>query len=237
MATATTPIDDFVPGQYIIREEQKPGWVQIPPADTAIPAANWTGSQWTVAVVGVDNPGDPGWADSHRNVKNVSFGNQALQALPGDFDRSGYVDAADYNLWRRTFGTERLPFSGADGDGDGVVDADDYAVWRSISRLPRRSRQHGASRHRHLCHSCYQKRHARNRRRCRLVFVHRRGRQHVRHRNLVWHARGFGLAADLADGVTELDANDNSVGLESLITWTAPAAGVYFAEVRAAGRQ
>lgn len=130
-ASGNYAIDGVVPGQYIIREEQKPGWVQIPPADTAIPAANWAGSQWTVVVEGVDNPGDPDGADSHRNVKNVSFGNKAQVALAGDFDLSGHVDGSDYNLWRRTLGSSVLPFSGADGDGDGVVDADDYAVWRS----------------------------------------------------------------------------------------------------------
>jgi hypothetical protein len=48
--------------------------------------------------------------------------------VPGDYDKSGLVDQADYNLWRSTFGsTVDLR---ADGNGDNVVDAADYSVWR-----------------------------------------------------------------------------------------------------------
>jgi dockerin type I repeat protein len=47
---------------------------------------------------------------------------------PGDFNRNGRVDAADYSLWRSTFGsTSQLD---ADGNADGIVDAADYVVWR-----------------------------------------------------------------------------------------------------------
>jgi hypothetical protein len=48
--------------------------------------------------------------------------------LPGDYDLSGTVDDADYDLWRATFGTSDLR---ADGNGDGAVDAADYSVWRN----------------------------------------------------------------------------------------------------------
>ncbi len=43
----TTDVDgnytfaDLPAGQYVIREEQKSGWVQIPPATTSIPGATW----------------------------------------------------------------------------------------------------------------------------------------------------------------------------------------------------
>ena len=231
-------INDLPAGQYIIREEQKPGWVQVPPADTDIPAAVWTTAQWEVAVVGVDNPGDPDGPDSHRNVKNVNFGNQALQALAGDFDRSGYVDASDYNLWRRTLGTSVIPYNGADGDGDGVVDAGDYAVWRSNF-------------------SAYLDDHGNTAPLATGISAVPATKSGVLETSsdVDWFSftaaagstydieTSLGSLADSVlrlistDGVTELDVNDNSVGLESLITWTAPAAGVYFAEVRAAGGQ
>ena len=49
-------------------------------------------------------------------------------AVPGDYDGSGTVDAADYALWREQFG--QLGSLSADGNRDGRVDAADYAVWR-----------------------------------------------------------------------------------------------------------
>jgi hypothetical protein len=51
--------------------------------------------------------------------------------LPGDYNGDGWVDAADYAVWRDALGTTALaPFAGADGNGDGSVDQADYAVWR-----------------------------------------------------------------------------------------------------------
>jgi hypothetical protein len=48
---------------------------------------------------------------------------------PGDYDHSGVVDAADYNLWRSTFGTTGSNLH-ADGNHNGVVDGADYLIWR-----------------------------------------------------------------------------------------------------------
>jgi type II secretory pathway pseudopilin PulG len=50
--------------------------------------------------------------------------------LPGDFNRDGSVDAADYVVWRKANGSTATFFQGADGNGSGAVDATDYAVWR-----------------------------------------------------------------------------------------------------------
>ena len=52
-------------------------------------------------------------------------------AAPGDYNRDGTVDAADYTVWRDNLGASVAPLTGADGDGNGVVDATDYAVWKS----------------------------------------------------------------------------------------------------------
>jgi hypothetical protein len=53
-------------------------------------------------------------------------------ALPGDYNKNGQVDAADYVLWRNALGQTGLaPFSSADGNGDGTVDDTDYGVWRA----------------------------------------------------------------------------------------------------------
>ena len=54
------------------------------------------------------------------------------RALPGDYNLSGVVDAADYVLWRKRLGASGVtPYSGADGSGDGQVDATDYTVWQA----------------------------------------------------------------------------------------------------------
>ncbi|TWT75708.1 Laminin G domain protein [Posidoniimonas polymericola] len=51
---------------------------------------------------------------------------------PGDYNRDGRVDAADYSQWRDQGGAVvDHRGAGADGDYSGVVDAGDYAVWRS----------------------------------------------------------------------------------------------------------
>jgi prepilin-type N-terminal cleavage/methylation domain-containing protein/prepilin-type processing-associated H-X9-DG protein len=52
--------------------------------------------------------------------------------MPGDYDGSGSVDAADYTKWKADYGTTVAePGTGADGNGDGVVDAVDYTLWRN----------------------------------------------------------------------------------------------------------
>jgi hypothetical protein len=49
--------------------------------------------------------------------------------IPGDFNLSGSVDAADYILWRKKNGGSALPNDG--GITPGVTNAADYTYWRS----------------------------------------------------------------------------------------------------------
>ena len=49
--------------------------------------------------------------------------------LPGDFNRDGTVDGADYTVWRNYFGA--IGNTAADANEDDVVDEDDYVLWRS----------------------------------------------------------------------------------------------------------
>lgn len=58
-------------------------------------------------------------------------------SIPGDFNRDGLVDAADYSIWRDTLGSEG-PWLAADANGDLVVDALDRDAWRAAygSRAP-----------------------------------------------------------------------------------------------------
>jgi hypothetical protein len=50
--------------------------------------------------------------------------------LVGDYNADGFVDAADYPVWRNQVG-QTGPSLAADGNYDGRVDADDYAIWKS----------------------------------------------------------------------------------------------------------
>lgn len=47
----------------------------------------------------------------------------------GDYNGDGFVDAADFTVWRDAVGDFVSPFSGADGDGSGQIDAPDYDHW------------------------------------------------------------------------------------------------------------
>jgi hypothetical protein len=51
--------------------------------------------------------------------------------LPGDYNASGTVDAADYVIWRKTLASQVIAYSGADGSGNGVVDPADHDVWKA----------------------------------------------------------------------------------------------------------
>jgi hypothetical protein len=54
-----------------------------------------------------------------------------VNALPGDYNRDGGVDAADYVVWRKTLGQAVPIFTSADGNGDGMITALDLDVWRA----------------------------------------------------------------------------------------------------------
>jgi hypothetical protein len=49
--------------------------------------------------------------------------------VPGDFNRDGSVDAADYAVWRKLSG--QSGDLAADGNEDNTVDVDDYLLWRA----------------------------------------------------------------------------------------------------------
>jgi len=55
-----------------------------------------------------------------------------VDALPGDYNHNGVVDAADYTVWRDTLGAAVTAFSGADGNGNGVIDQADYDTWKTF---------------------------------------------------------------------------------------------------------
>jgi T5SS/PEP-CTERM-associated repeat protein len=65
---------------------------------------------------------------------NVIYSNFAvllsvLNIPLGDYNHNGFVDAADYAVWRDTLGQMGIGLA-ADGNHNGSVDAGDYEVWR-----------------------------------------------------------------------------------------------------------
>ncbi len=56
-------------------------------------------------------------------------------AIPGDYDGSGTVDAIDYLTWKASFGQSITALTGADGNGNGIVDAADYVIWRHSQQV------------------------------------------------------------------------------------------------------
>jgi hypothetical protein len=60
---------------------------------------------------------------------------RAMPTVPGDYDGSGMVDAADYVVWRKLAGQSDASLAadgtGPDGVPDGTVDELDYSLWRA----------------------------------------------------------------------------------------------------------
>jgi hypothetical protein len=85
----------------------------------------WMGHLAILAVErwrGFCSAGEPGaW-------ENLRFGKDA-SVKPGDFNRDGIVNSADYNVWLANNGKTVPIYSGADANGDARVTTADYAIW------------------------------------------------------------------------------------------------------------
>lgn len=62
-------------------------------------------------------------------VRTSSLGTLVEPGIPGDYDGSGVVDAADEQVWRMSYGAVGADLP-ADGNGNGFIDAGDYTIWR-----------------------------------------------------------------------------------------------------------
>jgi hypothetical protein len=54
------------------------------------------------------------------------------EITPGDYNRDGVVNAADYVVWRKTLNQNVERRTGADGDGNGVIGMPDLEVWQAF---------------------------------------------------------------------------------------------------------
>ncbi len=103
-------------------------------ANLAAGGANAFAAQLATTAAGVFS------ASYTLNLSDENIPGQTTQALTlqlsgrvilgGDFNRDGFVDAADYTTWRDTLGTTVAAIGdAADGSLNGVIDAADYDVW------------------------------------------------------------------------------------------------------------
>ncbi len=63
------------------------------------------------------------------NTELLSVDGSIQVVLTGDYNVDGFVDAADYTVWRDQIGQSVEPYDAADPNGDGVVDQLDYDEW------------------------------------------------------------------------------------------------------------
>lgn len=78
---------------------------------------------------GLNDLGQVAFKAGFTDGTNGVFVSNVVAHLPGDYDGSGTVDAADFTVWRDGLGSQNLA---ADGDRNGVVDELDYAVWKDF---------------------------------------------------------------------------------------------------------
>ncbi len=70
-------------------------------------------------------------ADDTIQLYELALSAVSMSMLPGDYNKDGVVDAADYAVWRNTQGQSVATGSGADGNLDGHITSADFNVWRS----------------------------------------------------------------------------------------------------------
>jgi GH25 family lysozyme M1 (1,4-beta-N-acetylmuramidase) len=87
----------------------------------------WTDS-WSVPGIAGNVDGDL-YNGSLAQLGGLLLGNDG--AIPGDFNRDGEVDAADYITWKKSLGSVVPLYRGADANGNARIDADDLALWRT----------------------------------------------------------------------------------------------------------
>jgi GH18 family chitinase len=77
---------------------------------------------------------DPNQRSNKRSLLRAAYdANQALLAVPGDYDGDGEVDGTDFAVWKESFGSPSD--LRADGNGDLAVNAADYIIWRKYATI------------------------------------------------------------------------------------------------------
>jgi hypothetical protein len=84
---------------------------------------------------GPDNLAGPSAEDEEPLFDAREFAGNQFLTIParvrGDYNRDGFVTAADYTVWRNSKGDDIQIGEGADGDRDGTIGLGDYVEWKS----------------------------------------------------------------------------------------------------------
>jgi len=91
--------------------------------------ANGTGSVKWGAISG--NTASLYALTTNQGIQAFTFTLDVPDENSGDYNGDGFVNAADYTVWRDTLGTSVTPNSGADGDGNGIIETADYEYWKA----------------------------------------------------------------------------------------------------------
>ncbi len=65
--------------------------------------------------------------DENNPLPTLGGSNPFVLEAPGDYDQNGVVEQNDYVVWSALYGSNN---PSADGNGDGFVNAADYTIWR-----------------------------------------------------------------------------------------------------------
>jgi len=135
---------------------QEPLWVAAwhttgtasPPSNASVsPWSTWKFWQWSDDTTSYPADGTITGFPAGVRIDRDVFNGTAAQiqtmllgkdptAKPGDFNRDGKANAADYSFWKSANGTTVPLFTGADANGDTKVDAKDLAFWTAAVPEP-----------------------------------------------------------------------------------------------------
>lgn len=140
-ASATDPLDHYAEGWQsagfwhytnappLAQGEDTPQWVSAPLgiADRVLSDGDWDGLVFTSYQ---REDGSPKTFPELLASAPHSADPSPSVSIPGDYNRDGLVDAADYTAWRDALGSTPVVHGAqADGDFSGAIDASDYTIW------------------------------------------------------------------------------------------------------------
>jgi hypothetical protein len=114
-------------------------WQTDAEGTTGLSQVNFTGARTLspgqeVSIGDISSLVNPFTSDVAQNGLSMQFIlAESLESLPptGDYNNDGFVDAADYTVWRDNLGGAEGSLANRDPLNTGVISADDYASWKA----------------------------------------------------------------------------------------------------------